>query len=271
MSVVLRAWLLGSLLAVAAVGSGCGGAPTLAADVRARALGFEAHAGAVPRWSRWGRVGDLRFLEVVVGTDEVDATLPMVLALHGFADGPRVPDGPYLGRARPYRMVLPEGPVEVAAGRAWSAWRVLDERPDELAYDLDAQVAPLVELVEILRIARPTRGRPVLLGYSQGGHLALTLAVRSPRTFARAIPMAAWLPPALLPAAPPEVPLPIRGVHARDDERVPIALTEAVYGALAERGWDAQLEIVPGAHAPTAAVDAFAARELDVALLALDP
>ncbi len=102
MSVVLRtvllAWLVG---AVALVASGCGATPSIPGPVRARALEFERHEGPTPRWSRWGVVGELRFLEVVIGTDEVERPLPMVLALHGFGDGPRVPGPASTSTPRP--------------------------------------------------------------------------------------------------------------------------------------------------------------------------
>jgi phospholipase/carboxylesterase len=256
----------------------CGSAPPLAAAVRARATGFEPHEGATPsagqatpRWSRWGRAGALRFLEVVIGTDEVERALPLVVALHGYGDAPRVPDGPYLGRARAYRIVLPEGPVAVEAGHAWSALRVRDDRPAALASDLSARAEEVAALAQVLRAARPTRGRPILVGFSQGGHLALATALRHPDAFSTVIPMAAWIPPGLEPTRPPSSRTPLRALHARDDERVPFASSEALYQRLAALGWDVRLDIVDGGHAPSTATEAFVARELDRALVAVDP
>ena len=256
----------------------CGGTPPLAAAVRARATGFERHedgtppsAPPTPRWSRWGRVGRLRFLEVVIGTDEVELALPLVVALHGYGDGPRVPDGPYLGRARAYRMVLPEGPVEVEAGHAWSTLRVRDDRPAELAEDLAARAEDVAALVEVLRSSRPTLGRPILLGFSQGGHLALATALRHPGSFSAVLPMAAWIPPALEPTQPTSGHTRMRALHARADERVPLAPSEALYARLADLGWDVRLDVVDGGHAPSPATDAFVARELDRALAAVEP
>jgi phospholipase/carboxylesterase len=267
----LHATRLALAAALSVALTACGTAPLLPATTRARAVGFEAHEASTPRWSRWGRVGALRFLEVVIGTDEVERALPMVVALHGFGDAPRVPDGPYLGRARAYRLVMPEGPVVVEPGHAWSALRVRDERPEELAADLGARADEVISLVEILSLARPTRGRPVLTGFSQGGHLALTIATRRPQIASVVLPMAAWLPPSLQPTGAPPALTPIRGIHARDDERVPIAPTEALYARLHALGWDARLEIVDGTHAPTPTIEAFVARELDRALVALEP
>ncbi len=255
--------LLGSLLLLV----GCGATRTVPASTRARAIGFEHHISDAPLWSRWGSAGDLRFLEIVVGTDEVDAQLPLVIALHGIGDGPRIPEGAYLHRARAYRLVLPEAPLLFESGRAWSVYRVSDEQHDLLAAELEARMPALLEMIDVLAITRPTRGRPILLGYSQGGHVAFVLGTQRPELFTAILPMAAWIPPTLQPTGPPIAPTPIRGVHAHDDERVPLAPTEALYDRLRALGWDAQLQIVVGGHAPTAAIEAFFGRELDAALI----
>ena len=248
---------------------GCGATRTVPAATRARAIGFAHHVSDAPLWSRWGSAGELRFLEVVVGTDEVDAALPLVVALHGIGDGPRIPAGDYLHRARAYRLVLPEAPLLFEAGRAWSTHRAADGQPELLAADLEARVPALVALIDVVSTTRPTRGRPVLVGYSQGGHLAFVVGTQRPELFTAIVPMAAWLPPPLVPTGPPSRRTPIRGIHARDDERVPLPPTEALYGRLLALGWDAQLVIVPGSHAPSPAIEDFVGRQLDAALIEL--
>ncbi len=249
---------------------GCGGAaPRVAppAPARASALGFT-HAGA-HLWTRAGALDvateELPFLEVVIGTDDVEAPLPLVLALHGFGDAPRVPDAPYHQLSRPYRMILPRGPVTVGAGFAWSSTRVLDGRPERLAADIEARIEPLAEGLETLRALRPTRGSTIVLGFSQGGILTLALAARHPELVGLALPMAAWLPPALEPGPAHGGPS-IRSIHARDDERVPLGPTVALFERLRAKGWDATLEVVDGHHAVTPAIESFAMRELDRAL-----
>ncbi|MBN8616415.1 MAG: hypothetical protein J0L92_37865 [Deltaproteobacteria bacterium] len=258
------------LLLATLVLAGCGATSTVPAATRARAIGFAHNVSDAPLWSRWGSAGELRFLEIVVGTDEVDATLPLVVALHGIGDGPRIPDGGYLHRARAYRLVLPEAPLLFEAGRAWSTHRASDGQPELLAADLEARVPAIVELIEVLTATRPTRGRPVLVGYSQGGHLAFVVGTQRPELFTAIVPMAAWLPPPLVPDGPPSRRTPIRGVHARDDERVPLAPTEALYDHLNALGWDARLEIVLGSHAPSPAIEDFFGRQLDAALTEID-
>jgi len=220
-----------ALIALLSLG-GCGAATTrVTPAARASALGFtHAHTHL---WTRSGTLvgsaGDeLPFLEVVFGTDDVEAPLPLVLALHGFGDAPRIPDAPYHQLSRPYRMIPPRGPVAVGEGFAWSATRVLDGRPELLAADIEARLEPLAEGLETLRALRPTRGSTIVLGFSQGGIVTLALAARHPELVGLALPMAAWLPPALEPGPAHGGP-PIRSIHARDDERVPVGPTVALF------------------------------------------
>lgn len=252
--------------------AGCAPTPHVPPTLHARAVGYESHEAPTPVWSRWARVSELRFLEVVVGTDDVEQPLPLLLSLHGIADHPRVPGPPMLSLPRAYRLVMPEGPVELESGEhAWSHWRVRDEHFEELGDDLERNVAPLAELVRVVQLARPTRGLPILMGFSQGGHQAFLLGVRHPELFSLVVPMAAWIDPARLPSPRPESRTPFRGVHARDDERVASAQALGVYAQLAAAGWDAQLEVIEGTHAPSPALDAFVSATLGPALRRLLP
>jgi len=262
--------LLGRLAAAALAClalAACGSTPQVAADVRARALGFvesgRCRTGRV--WSREAMAEDFRVLEGVIGPAEVDAPLPLVVELHGYGDAPRVPVGPYLAVSRPYRMVLPAGPVAVGDGRAWSSIRVRDGQPDALARDLAARLEPLARLVETVRAVRPTAGPTLLVGFSQGGHLALALATRRPDLFDLALPMASWLPPPLEPAGPPGRTV-IHAIHARDDERVPYPPSAALLERLRATGWDVTLETIEGTHAVSPDIEAFVLRELSRAL-----
>ncbi|GAB4114012.1 MAG: hypothetical protein OHK0013_49090 [Sandaracinaceae bacterium] len=262
---LLRLRLAASVIVLSSAWLGACGAVArpVALEARAGALGFVQTAPHV--WSREGRVGAQPFLEVVIGTDDVEAPLPMVLALHGYGDAPRVPERPYRSMGRPLRLIAPRGPVQVGQGWAWSATRVRDDRPDELARALEAALPALVETLETLRAVRPTRGSPIVVGFSQGGVMTLALASRHPRLVGLAIPMASWLPPALEPTDACDAP-PVRAVHPRDDERIPLAPTVELFARLRALGWDATLEVVEGTHAVSPAIEAFVARELERAL-----
>lgn len=243
---------------------GCG--PQLAAADRAAAVGF-VRQGDV--WVRTASLRGVNFLEVVIGTDEVDSQLPLVVALHGYGDVPRTPDAMWRHRARPYRMVLPQAPTVSGNGYVWSTTRVSDNNPEALATDLRSVVASLAQFLPVLRAARPTRGSIIVTGFSQGGHVTLALAVQRPDLIGFAMPLAAWIPSSLEPGQANGTLL-IRALHTRDDERIPLAPSVALYERLQRDGWNLTFIIVPGTHQVTPLIEAFVAAELDRALLARD-
>ncbi len=256
-----RALALGILLGAL----GCGGTRLPAAD-RAAAVGF-VQQGDV--WVRSATLRGVTFLEVVIGTDEVDAQLPLVVAIHGLGDAPRRPDAMWRHRARPYRMILPRGPLEFGNGYAWSPTRVGDGRPAELAVDIENAVTSLAQFLPVLRAARPTRGSVIITGFSQGGIVTLALATHRPDLVGFAMPLAAWLPPALEPGQANGT-LMIHALHPHDDERIPLGPSIELYERLQRAGWNLTYVVVPGTHRVTAAVEAFVAEELDRALIARD-
>jgi len=243
---------------------GCG-AQLPAAD-RAAAVGFMRHGDV---WVRSASLRGVNFLEVVIGTDEVDAQLPLVIAIHGYGDVPRPPNVMWRHRARPYRMVLPQGPTATGDGYVWSTTRVSDNNPAALAEDLRIAVASLAQFLPVLRSARPTRGSIIVTGFSQGGHVTLALAVQRPDLIGFAMPLAAWIPPSLEPGQANGTLL-IRALHPQDDERIPVAPSIALYERLQRDGWSLTFVLVPGTHQVTPIIESFVATELDRALLARD-
>src|SRR4029079_16314755 len=56
----------------------------------------------------------------------------------------------------------------------------------------------VVATADAIRAARPTRGRPVVMGFSQGGMLTWAVAVGHPRAIAAAFPVAGFLFPEIV-------------------------------------------------------------------------
>ena len=95
---------------------------------------------------------------------------------------------------------------------------------------------------------KPTVGKPILTGFSQGGVLSFVVAVTRPELIAGAIPMGGWLPDSFLTdaPAPPGAPA-LRALHGKADPLVPFARTKAVLERLEKAGWDATYTGYPGA------------------------
>ena len=79
--------------------------------------------------------------------------------------------------------------------------------------------------------SRPnTVGRPVLVGYSQGGMAAYYLAARHASLFSASVPIAGMLPSALR-GVPQGGPIALTALHGMDDELVPYAQARATVEA----------------------------------------
>ena len=216
----------------------------------------------------------LWYAEVVLGDVDPDAPLPLVVMLHGLGDRPRIPGGPFGGAPTPFRALIPRGPLRVGKGFAWVPYRVRDERPKELAAALDAVSEQLASLIAHVRRTRPTLGTTIVTGFSQGGLLAWATALRHAGEVGLAMPLAGWIPPALMPTGRivgPSYP-PMKAMHGTDDAIVPVAPTRRVVAALEQVGYDVTLVEFDGvAHVITPEMNALYERWLEEALVARAP
>jgi phospholipase/carboxylesterase len=209
---------------------------------------------------RFGEAEGLRYLEVVVGRVDVDSPLPMVLGIHGLGDQPRVPTYARIGEDLPYRFIMPWAPdAWGSSGFTWLPVRVRDNKTDVLSQSLEEKAAWLARFLRTLTRERPTVGRAVVTGGSQGGMLVFAMAVHHPDVVGAALPVMGWLPPPLVPPSvdTPEAYPRIRSVHGTRDPYVPIEPTRDSVRALQRLGLDVQLEEYEGVgHHMTDAMDA---------------
>jgi phospholipase/carboxylesterase len=99
-----------------------------------------------------------------------------------------------------------------------------------------------------LAASRPTTGRLIVSGFSQGGLLTITLALYHDDLVGEAFPLACWLPPPLVPTyRRNDLYYPrIRSMHGTADPTIPLAPTEEVFRTLVGLGFDATLVTFPG-------------------------
>jgi phospholipase/carboxylesterase len=187
-----------------------------------------------------GESAGLAYIEVVLGEVDIDASLPMVLMLHGRGDRPRVPGGPFACVTMPMRIIMPRAPDPLGPGYTWLSVRVAQGLTEELSRQLLSRADQLASLLTDVSSRRPTLGRPVVTGFSQGGLLTFALAVTHPHLMASVFPLAGWLPPPLWPSSTEGLPL-IRSVHGADDDTIPAAPTREAVEYLRSRGADVEL------------------------------
>jgi phospholipase/carboxylesterase len=197
---------------------------------------------------REGEVEGLRYLEVVFGEDvDPDSPLPLLVALHGRGDRPRVPGAPFDRLGRPVRVVLPAAPDRYGDGFAWSPFYVRQGRTPELAVSIRAAGVRVAAFLRAFMSERPTIGLPLVSGFSQGGMLTWVLAIDHSELVEAAFPLSTWFPPPLWPVARPSRVYPsIRTLHGEDDPTIPVGLSLTAVEGMRDLGIPVELEVFPG-------------------------
>lgn len=177
-----------------------------------------------------------------------DAELPMIVFLHGRASRPVAPRGPYLDLDTPVRLIVPRAPEPYGDGYAWMPVSAHHGESRALNEAIDAQVDTLTEALGHWRRRHPTRGRPIVTGFSQGAILTTVLALREPSAISFAIPLSGWLPPSFAPRGidPYSAPAPIHQLHGSDDVVLPAARSRRALAELRAEGYPVVYEELPG-------------------------
>ena len=200
----------------------------------------------------WGRAGSLRTLEVVRGGADPGDALPLVIVIHGLGD--RAHAHWLHGLDAPVRLVMPQAPTPYHGGFAWFPYRSAGSTPAQLADGIAAAAEQLADTIAIVARERPTRGKPIVTGFSQGGMLSFALALAHADRLSLALPVSGLLPRPLWPEARDGAVRhpPIRALHGDADTLVPTQNALDLVDHLKQLGFDAELGVHRGvAHTIT--------------------
>jgi phospholipase/carboxylesterase len=187
----------------------------------------------------------LVYEELVTGGAAADDALPLVIGIHGLGDSPagvREMAARFPGRAR---FVLPRAPTPYGPGFAWFPYHAGRGTAQQYADGVGSAATLVAATIRAVRASRPSAGKTVVTGFSQGGMIAYALAVQHADVVDAAIPIAGYLPTPLMPAPGTRLP-PIRSMHGDADPIVAFALDEASVAALRALGADVTLRTYPG-------------------------
>jgi phospholipase/carboxylesterase len=224
----------------------------------------------------WGRAAGYEYLERTLGGGDPAAPMPMLILIHGLGDRP---SHDWFAGAdaidTPLRLIMPQAPTPHGdGGFAWFPFRARGNDPDALARGISAASDRLARAIAVLAARRPTRGAPIVAGFSQGGMLSYALALRHPEIVSFSHPISGLLPKPLWPASKPagtRYP-PIAAMHGDADALVPIAGDRELSAHLRALGYDAQLREFPGvAHTITPAMNAHSVELLNATARRLVP
>ncbi|MCA9663634.1 MAG: alpha/beta fold hydrolase, partial [Myxococcales bacterium] len=163
---------------------------------------------------------------------------------HGLGDRPENFAQLFRGLQRPTRVILPAGLLPRDDGFSWFKIRARTRDVDGLAKGIAEAADRMAEFIDVVTVDRPTVGKPVITGFSQGGMLSFAVAMRHPDKIAAAFPISGWLPPPLWPeAGPPDVAAPpILALHGDADTVVPLPPTRKAVAKLRELGFPVVLQ-----------------------------
>ncbi len=249
-----RATLLLVLAPVLALSStGCAGSSVDAQTPVGVSYGPDAPAaaGAAPVKNADGSftLGSLRYLEVLTGgASEADA-LPLVIGLHGHGQSPKMFEQVFAGYTGKARFVMPFGPA--AAGPNGFEWMPGGISNPNRHAELAAAVPPVVArmsvwIADVVR-TRPTIGKPVVTGFSQGATLTYGLALLHGEQFSMMCPMAGQVPVDLFTGVTAAGQRPeVHAVHGDLDPVVTFVDGQSTVEALHKLGYVADLKVEQG-------------------------
>lgn len=188
----------------------------------------------------------VRYVERITGGAAPDDALPLVIGIHGYGDRPESYAGLFAAFPGRARFIFPYGEPH---GEGFS-WFAVSPRfnPDAVAAGTERAAHRLAGMIAALTAARPTVGRPIVTGFSQGGMLSYALVILHPESVGEAFPVGGLLAPPHWPStwAVGKAQARIEAFHGDADPVVPIAVDRQTSTRLRAVGFTAELHEYPG-------------------------
>lgn len=191
---------------------------------------------------------ELRYLERTTGGASTSEPLPLIIAIHGRGDSPERYLRLFEGFPLKARVITPFGPDPYQGGYSWFPSTSPRLNLDNVASGTERASHRLAALITSLTHKKPTVGRPIVTGFSQGGMLSFTLAVLHPEVLGEAYPIAGLLAPLHWPSswAAGKVQPKLVSFHGDADHVVPFAVDKQSVEKLQAIGFSASLRTYPG-------------------------
>jgi len=189
------------------------------------------------------QIAGLVFHEAVRGNAKIEDRLPLVVSLHGQGDKPDTSQFSDFGF--PVRVVWPQAATPHEGGYQWFPFMTMEQPTPTLDLDIEHATVNVARFIKEYMKLRPTKGLPVIVGFSQGGMISLAMAVKFPDRIAAVHPISANLPSKLWPSLgsvdgkAPNDHLPrIRALHGTNDIIVAILPTQTTLKEMRASGYD---------------------------------
>jgi len=190
-----------------------------------------------------GTFAGFSYIEYVTGGADPNSRLPLIVYFHSLGSEPRglaknLQDLPL--RAR---VVMPRGNDTWGKGPAWWSMRSKTEDQHALALAMNYTARQMTNFIREIARCRPTLGKPVIVGHSQGGMMTYAVAAAAPGLVRAAVPASGWLPTELWPKKLP----PTVALHGTRDVTVAYGRTKNFLERAIEAGLPIQFIPIEGA------------------------
>jgi phospholipase/carboxylesterase len=170
----------------------------------------------------------------------------MIIGMHGLGGSPKSFGEVFGGFSPKARIILLRGIKPWGDGFAWWTPTENDTLSSANTSNGIANAADRgAEAISEIEKERPTIGKPILTGFSQGGALSYAVALRHPELISAAYPLSGWLPAPLRVAPISSERPPVFAFHGTDDKTIPLKEGEDAVAALVGFGFPAKLRELP--------------------------
>ncbi|MEO0600489.1 MAG: alpha/beta fold hydrolase [Myxococcota bacterium] len=185
----------------------------------------------------------LRWEEQLTGGADTNAELPLVITLHGRGSTPQGFRRFFERLDVPVRIVHLEAPVLEHDGRAWFTFR--GKTRETLQAEVDDLADQAVRVTQELQKTKPTKGEPVVVGFSQGSIVVYAIVLRHPDAFAKAIPVAGGLMSQMPPSSASEERPEVIAMHGERDPVMNPGMSARAAEQLKALGFPAEARFFP--------------------------
>jgi len=204
-------------------------------------------AGVTPEG---GELEGVRYKETIRGGNDPSAPMPMVISFHSRGATPGGAAS-FPGLSGPIRVIRPAGFIRTPGG-GYRWFSQPSTGHETIVPEMRDKGAQLARWIGALIQCRPTVGKPVVTGSSEGAHVAYLLGSQYPALVRGAVAVLGYLPPALWSVDM----APTVGLHTTGDATVPFARTEAFWSAMQAAGAPLQTQTFSGGHSVVAPMGA---------------
>ncbi len=187
------------------------------------------------------RVPGFPVLERITGGVDPALPMPLVILLHGIG-GDEQQLVPHTDLKVPARLVYVRGPV--ANGTAGQSYFKARFTAAGFMAEVEAMATQIVRVTDTIASQRAVT-RTIVLGYSQGGHVAWLLAATG--RFDVVLPVSGALAPGYQPPPPTGITT-IHAMHGDDDHTLPATAGAATFRAFSTAGYKGDFSRVKAGH-----------------------